>query len=78
MDGEASGPIVQPMDTLKTPFAPTATLPARYWRPAVAWFNALRGQLGRSDEDRFLAQAVNLEDLEDRLKQLERHGLPPR
>ena len=66
------------MDTLKTPFAPTAPSPAWHWRPAVAWFTAWRDRFGRSDEERFLAGASNLADLESRLKQLERDGLPPR
>jgi len=62
------------MNTPKTSFASSDTPPAR--RSATTWFATLWQRLGRSDEERFLAGATGPEDLELRLRQLERNGLP--
>lgn len=73
-------PIVAAMDTLNTSIAPaaftagTARLPRlpRMGRRVAAWLR----RLAASPDDRFLAGACDLADLEHRLRRLERHGLP--
>ena len=77
-------PIVEAMDTLKTPMPATARPgPALTWRARHAWHAwaarcaAVLQRLGRSDEDRFLDGARDLADLEARQRRLGRHGLPP-
>ena len=65
------------MDTLNTSFPLHGTTPAA---PRRRWLARLTGWLrlaSRSGEDRFLAEACDLVDLEHRLRCLERDGLPP-
>jgi len=65
------------MNTLKTALVSRLASAARQRHPAVAWFTAQWERLGRSDEERFLTDATDPEDLEQRLRLLERDGLPP-
>ena len=64
------------MNTLKTTFASNSAAPVRQKSAAVGWLAMLWQRFGRSDEERFLAAARGREDLERRLRYLERHGMP--
>jgi len=65
------------MNTLKTTFASNpAALPLPRRSAVVGWLATWWQRLGRSDEERFLAAARGPEDLERRLRYLERHGIP--
>jgi hypothetical protein len=70
-------PIVWAMDTLKPSLPATARLPALPWRLLLARFVTALQSLGRTHEDRFLAEAADLADLERRQRQVERDGLEP-
>ena len=72
-------PIVRGMDTLKPPLpsAPRSpSLPSLPWPAALARLVPRLQRLGQTDEDRFLADASDLADLELRQRRLERDGLP--
>lgn len=65
------------MDTLNTSFPLHGATPAAPWRLWLARFAAWLRLAPSSGEDRFLAEASDLVDLEHRLRCLERDGLPP-
>ena len=70
-------PKIQAMDTLHSPL-PLISAPragASWLQRGLAWMNTSFDQSLRSREDRFLADASDLADLEQRLHHIERHGL---
>lgn len=76
MGPRAPRPIVWAMDTLKTPFAPAAPRSVLPWRATLQRLAGIFNGYASTDEDRFLAGAQDLSDLERRVQHLERDGLP--
>jgi hypothetical protein len=67
---------MQPMDTLYTSL-PLMTAPragASWLQRSRSWLQAAVDTALLSREERFLAEAADLADLECRLRQVERHG----